>query len=85
MNKNKKENPVHAAFFAEILNSREEVTVFLVNGVKLQGFLAWYDDESLMLSRDGMTQLVYMHAISTIMPNVPLDLPSVLPDNIGNK
>jgi host factor-I protein len=82
---NKKENLVHAAFFAEILNSREEVTVFLVNGVKLQGFLAWYDDESLMLTRDGLTQLVYTHAISTIMPTVPLDLPTVLPDNIGNK
>lgn len=80
-----KQNPVHDAFFAEVLNSREEVTIFLVNGVKLQGFLSWYDNESLMLTRDGITQLVYVHAISTVMPTVPLDLPTVLPDNIGNK
>lgn len=80
-----KSNPVHDAFFAEVLNSREEVTIFLVNGVKLQGNLSWYDNESLMLTRDGITQLVYVHAISTVMPTVPLDLPSVLPDNIGNK
>ncbi|HAG52178.1 MAG TPA: RNA chaperone Hfq [Alphaproteobacteria bacterium] len=80
-----KNNPVHDAFFAEVLNSREEVTIFLVNGVKLQGYLSWYDNESLMLTRDGITQLVYVHAISTVMPTVALDLPSVLPDNIGNK
>ncbi|MGE4351597.1 MAG: RNA chaperone Hfq [Bdellovibrionales bacterium] len=49
-------------------------TIFLVNGVKLQGMVTSFDDESVLLRRDGHVQLVYKHAISTIMPNVPLQL-----------
>lgn len=45
------------------------VTVFLTNGVKLSGILTWFDEESLTLTRDGITQLVFRHAISTIMPD----------------
>ena len=44
------------------------VTVFLVNGVKLQGFVTWFDNFCLLLRRDAHSQLVYKHAISTIMP-----------------
>ncbi|MGY8962789.1 MAG: RNA chaperone Hfq, partial [Rhodospirillales bacterium] len=50
------------------------VTVFLVNGVKLQGIVTWFDNFSVLLRRDGHSQLVYKHAISTVMPSGPLQL-----------
>jgi host factor-I protein len=50
------------------------VTVFLVNGVKLQGIITWFDHFSVLLRRDGHTQLVYKHAISTVMPGSPIQL-----------
>ena len=45
------------------------VTMFLVKGVKLQGIVTWFDNFSILLRRDGQSQLVYKHAISTIMPS----------------
>ena len=50
------------------------VTVFLVNGVKLQGLITWFDSFSLLLRRDGHTQLIYKHAISTIMPGEAVEV-----------
>ncbi len=50
------------------------VTMFLVKGVKLQGIVTWFDNFSILLRRDGQSQLVYKHAISTIMPSQPLPL-----------
>jgi host factor-I protein len=46
----------------------------LVNGVKLQGIITWFDNFCLLLRRDGVSQLVYKHAISTIMPGGPISL-----------
>jgi host factor-I protein len=50
------------------------VTVFLVNGVKLQGMITWFDNFSMLLRRDSHSQLIYKHAISTIMPSSPVKL-----------
>ena len=51
------------------------VTIFLVKGVKLQGVITWFDNFSLLLRREGASQLVYKHAISTVMPSeAPADL-----------
>src|SRR3546814_13957308 len=47
--------------------------MFLVKGVKLQGIVTWFDNFSILLRRDGQSQLVYKHAISTIMPSTPVD------------
>ena len=47
--------------------------MFLVKGVKLQGIVTWFDNFSVLLRRDGQSQLIYKHAISTIMPSVPFD------------
>lgn len=55
-------------FLNNIRQNKISVTVFLVNGVKLQGLITWFDSFSLLLRRDGHTQLIYKHAISTIMP-----------------
>jgi len=47
------------------------VTIFLVKGVKLQGVVTWFDAFSLLLRREGTSQLVYKHSISTVMPGAP--------------
>lgn len=56
------------AFLNNVRKNKNPVTVFLVNGVKLQGVITWFDNFCLLLRRDGTSQLVYKHAISTIMP-----------------
>ena len=62
-------------FLNSIRKSKDPVTIFLVKGVKLQGIVTWFDPFSLLLRRDGNSQLVYKHAISTIMPgHAPTDL-----------
>jgi host factor-I protein len=50
------------------------MTMFLVNGVMLQGSVAAHDQFSLLLERAGQVQLVYKHAISTVQPDHPLSL-----------
>ena len=61
-------------FLNHIRKQKTPVTVFLVNGVKLQGIVTWFDQFSMLLRRDGHTQLVYKHAISTVMPSAPVQL-----------
>ena len=61
-------------FLNSIRKDHAPVTVFLVNGVKLQGIVTWFDNFSLLLKRDQHVQLVYKHAISTIMPTNPISL-----------
>ena len=62
-------------FLNGVRKSKTPVTVFLMKGVKLQGMITWFDAFSLLLRRDGGSQLVYKHAISTIMPaTTPPDL-----------
>lgn len=65
---------VQDVFLNHIRKQKTSVTVFLVNGVKLQGIVTWFDNFSMLLRRDGHTQLVYKHAISTIMPSSPVQL-----------
>ena len=61
-------------FLNSVRKDHVAVTVFLVNGVKLQGIITWFDNFSLLLKRDQHIQLVYKHAISTIMPVQPINL-----------
>jgi len=56
------------AFLNQVRKAKIPVTVFLINGVKLQGVITWFDNFCILLRRDGQSQLVYKHAISTIMP-----------------
>jgi host factor-I protein len=69
-----KSQNVQDVFLNYIRKQKAPVTVFLVNGVKLQGIVTWFDNFSVLLRRDGHTQLVYKHAISTIMPSTPVQL-----------
>lgn len=65
---------VQDVFLNKIRKERVSVTVFLVNGVKLQGIVTWFDNFSMLLRRDSHVQLVYKHAISTIMPASMINL-----------
>jgi len=60
-------------FLNHLRREKMPVTMFLVKGVKLQGIVTWFDNFSILLRRDGQSQLVYKHAISTIMPGQPVD------------
>ena len=68
-----KVNNLQDMFLNNLRRSKTPVTMFLVKGVKLQGIVTWFDNFSVMLRRDGQAQLIYKHAISTIMPSHPLD------------
>ena len=69
-----KSRNLQEVFLNNIRKSHVAVTVFLVNGVKLQGIITWFDNFSILLKRDQHVQLVYKHAISTIMPVTPVHL-----------
>ena len=71
---NEKAQNVQDVFLNHVRKQKTPVTVFLVNGVKLQGIITWFDNFSVLLRRDGHTQLVYKHAISTVMPGAPIQL-----------
>jgi host factor-I protein len=68
-----KSNNLQDLFLNSLRKSKTPVTMFLVKGVKLQGIVTWFDNFSVLLRRDGQSQLVYKHAISTIMPSEALD------------
>ena len=61
-------------FLNHLRRDKTPVTMFLVKGVKLQGIVTWFDNFCVLLRRDGHSQLVYKHAISTIMPGAPIQL-----------
>lgn len=69
-----KSNNVQDVFLNHVRKNKVSVTLFLVNGVKLQGIVTWFDNFSLLLRRDSHAQLVYKHAISTVMPLGPIQL-----------
>ncbi len=62
------------AFLNHVRKTKVPVTIFLINGVKLQGVITWFDSFCVLLRRDGQSQLVYKSAISTIMPAQPINL-----------
>lgn len=73
MSGDKKQN-LQDTFLNTVRKTKTPLTIFLVNGVKLQGVVTWFDNFCMLLRRDGHSQLVYKHAISTIMPSTPVTL-----------
>ena len=69
----KKQN-LQDTFLNHVRKGKVPVTIFLVNGVKLQGVVTWFDNFCVLLKRDGQVQLVYKHAISTVMPSAAVTL-----------
>ena len=77
-----KQTSLQDLFLNSLRRSKAPVTMFLVKGVKLQGIVTWFDNFSVLLRRDGQSQLIYKHAISTVMPSGPVDLAQLL-DQLG--
>ena len=73
MSQDKRQN-LQNTFLNSVRKTKTPLTIFLVNGVKLQGIVTWFDNFCVLLRRDGQSQLVYKHAISTIMPAQPVQL-----------
>ena len=73
MSQDKRQN-LQDAFLNSVRKTKTPLTIFLVNGVKLQGIVTWFDNFCVLLRRDGQSQLVYKHAISTIMPGQPMQM-----------
>ena len=71
---NKEKTNLQESFLNHVRREKVSVTIFLVNGVKLQGVITWFDNFALLLNLNGQAQLVYKHAISTIMPAQPVVL-----------
>ena len=69
----KKQN-IQDVFLNQVRKSKMPLTVFLVNGIKLQGIVTAFDNFCVLLRREGQVQLVYKHAISTVMPSGPVAL-----------
>ncbi len=69
-----KVNNLQDMFLNTLRRTKTPVTIFLVKGVKLQGIITWFDNFSVLLRRDGQAQLIYKHAISTIMPGQRVDM-----------
>lgn len=72
-----KQASLQDVFLNSLRKAKTPVTMFLVKGVKLQGIVTWFDNFSVLLRRDGQSQLIYKHAISTIMPAGPVDLAAI--------
>ena len=72
-----KVNNLQDMFLNTLRRTKTPVTMFLVKGVKLQGIITWFDNFSVLLRRDGQAQLIYKHAISTIMPAQPVEMDDI--------
>lgn len=70
----KTEKNVQVSFLETLKKDKVSVTIYLMCGVKLQGIITQYDEDTILLRRDGHSQLVYKHAVSTIMPSTSLQL-----------
>jgi host factor-I protein len=69
-----KSQNVQDVFLNHVLKNNALVTIFLVNGVRLQGVITWFDNFCVVLQRDAHSQLVYKQEISTVMPGQPIQL-----------
>ena len=69
-----KANNLQETFLAQVRRERRQVTVFLMNGFQMRGYVSGFDAFTLVLMTDGKQQVIYKHAISTIVPERPIPL-----------
>ena len=72
MSLSKQKNTLQYTFLNKLRKEKTPVTIFLINGVKLEGIITWFDSFSVLLRRHNHQQLVYKHAISTVLPINPI-------------
>ena len=61
-------------FLSAVRRDRSTVVVFLMNGFQMKGIVRGFDSFVVMLDTDGKQQMIYKHAISTIVPPRPVEL-----------
>lgn len=71
-----KSGSLQDAYLSVLRDGKVPVSVFLVNGIKLEGRIEAFDQFALFLG-NAVTQMVYKHAISTVLPKVPVSLPGI--------
>ena len=71
-----KTNNLQEIFLTQVRRERRNVTVFLMNGYQMRGYVTGFDAFTVVLSRDGKQMVIYKHAISTIVPERPIPLTS---------
>lgn len=69
-----KTNNLQEIFLSQVFRERRSVTIFLMNGYQLRGLVTGFDAFTVVLTSDGKQQVIYKHAISTIIPETPVDL-----------
>jgi host factor-I protein len=74
MTSSKKQENLQDVFLNYLRTTKTRVTIFLINGIKLEGIITGFDIFAVLLKRDKSCQLVYKHAISTVMPVIPIQL-----------
>lgn len=67
-------NNLQDIFLTQVRRERKSVTMFLMNGFQMRGYVTGFDAFTVVLSSDGKQQVVYKHAISTIVPEHPIPL-----------
>ncbi len=65
---------IQDVFLNKLRKQKIPVTIFLANGVKLQGNISGFDNFSVLLRRGPQVQLVYKHTIATVVPAAPVSL-----------
>jgi len=60
-------------FLNQVRKEHISITIYLVNGFQLKGNVRGFDNYTIVLDNDGKQQLVYKHAVSTIMPMKPIN------------
>ncbi len=73
-----KTNNLQEVFLSQVHRERRPVTIFLMNGYQLRGIVTGFDAFTVVLTSDGKQQVIYKHAISTIIPEKPVDLQEVM-------
>ncbi len=81
MNSDKRKQSLQDVFLNNVRKNKTLVTAFLTNGVKLQGIVTSFDNFCVLLKRESSSQLIYKHALSTIMPQGALNLQEFNEDN----
>ncbi len=68
-----KTNNLQEVFLSQVQGERRNVTIFLMNGYQLRGNVTGFDAFTVVLTSDGKQQVIYKHAISTIIPEKPVE------------
>lgn len=64
-------------FLNQVRKDKTQITVFLVSGYQIKGYVKGFDSYTLVLDTEGKQQMIYKHAISTIIPSSPVNFNTI--------